>query len=386
MLWLVALALPWVVACSDDAGPGSVPRGKTSFGGSYSGPVTGPGSDASLPKPPDGGSVPDSSASPSLDCADASSWDCVCEPDSVAACSCGDSASGTKTCRPSGAGYWPCACVANDKLGAVCSADADCGEGLTCLTATSTQIVGQGPAGGLCTKACAADPTVCASIKPSAKCIGFPDQASTTRFCLEQCDFGDPGTAKASKCHGRVDMGCSPIIIPGLGEAARVCLPNCNSDEDCGTGLFCDPGSGLCSATAPSGDPVGTPCSQSNDTCRGFCEKLDLPATSGSTTLCAERCTAGAIAESKTSCGWNKATATAAPATCIYYPGAVTVPGFGDRGACGQLCDCNADCKATGLVCQPLPTPLDALFKRKGQCSAPVKVDGGTSPGIPVCI
>lgn len=386
VLGLAALALPALVSCSDDAESPSVPRGKTNFGGSYSGPATGPGSDASLPTPDSGATTPDAAPPKKIDCSEGS-WDCTCEPGSFVSCACDSGAAGTRTCRPSGAGYGPCECgvAPNDKLGATCSQDSDCGAGLVCLAAWSKNINGQGPPGGLCTADCAADASICGKLKPNAKCIGFPDQASSTRFCLESCEFGDPGANKPNKCHGRVDMGCAPIIIPGVGEVARSCLPNCNSDADCGGSLACDFGTGLCDATAPTGDPVGTPCSQATDTCRGFCEKLDLPATGGSTTLCAERCTAGAVAESKVTCGWDKSSASPAQAACIYYPGAVAVPGFGDRGACGQLCDCNSQCSDPALVCQALPGGLDVLFKRKGQCSPPVKTDAGLSPGITTC-
>ena len=383
---IAALALPAMVSCSDEAEPASVPRGQTGFGGSYSGPATGPGADASLPATDAGPTNPDAPPPKQIDCS-AGSWDCTCQPGSSLACVCDSGAAGTMTCRPSGAGHAPCECgvAPNDKLGATCSQDSDCGAGLTCLAPWSQNIDGQGPPGGLCTADCANDAAICDKLEKNAKCIGFPEQTSPARYCMEACEFGDPGTAKANKCHGRVDMGCAPIVVPGLGEVARVCLPNCNSDADCGGSLACDHGTGRCVAAPPTGDPVGTPCSLTNDTCRGFCEKLDLPATGGSTTLCAERCTAGAVAESKVSCDWDKSSATPAPAACIYYPGAVVAPGFGDRGACGQLCDCNAQCKGTGLVCQPLPAGLDTLFKRKGQCSAPVQTDAGLSPGIPTC-
>jgi hypothetical protein len=221
-------------------------------------------------------------------------------------------------------------------------------------------------------------------IKTGAKCIGFPDQASTTRYCLEGCDFG--GAASPTKCHGRLDLGCASITVPAVGEVARACVPTCNSDADCGSGLFCDPATGLCSTSPAQGDPVGTPCSQSNDTCRGLCEKLDLPATGGSVTLCTERCTLGATAAgNKTSCGWDATSGSPAAAACIYTPGTNVVSGVGDRGGCGQLCDCNSQCAATGLVCIPLQGGLDLLFKKKGQCTAPKNEDGGISPGIVTC-
>lgn len=383
LFWLCGLALPGFVACSDDAGPEGVPRGKSSFGGSYSGPVTGPGSDASLPPP--GDAAVDGPTAPKLDCKPGS-WDCYCEPLSTQACTCDSGASGSETCRPSGAGFGPCVCDVqpNAKLGSACASDADCGADLTCVTPSSAKIEKQGPAGGLCTRPCEDDATVCGKLKPNAKCIGFPDQGSKTRYCLEACEFGDPGGNKAGKCHGRSDMGCAPIVVPGLGEVARVCLPTCNSDQDCGGSLSCDPGTGLCAAAAPTGDPVGKACTEGSATCRGFCEKLDLPVSGSTTTLCAERCTAGAIADGKTVCGWNKSLATKADAACIYYPGAVTSPGYGDRGACGQLCDCNTHCNKD-LICQPLPQGLDLFFKRAGQCTAPYKVDGSVAQGITAC-
>jgi len=308
-------------------------------------------------------------------------------PDSKKACTCGDGGPpGTQTCRPSGAGYNPCDCGSppNDKLGAACVTADECGAGLICLTSSSTALDGQGPPGGLCTRECAADGAVCDKVKPGAKCVGFPDQASTTRYCLEGCEFGTPDAA--SKCHGRLDMGCGSYVVTGVGEVGRLCFPTCNSDDDCGAGSLCDPGTGRCfQGTAPSGDPVGASCTQGGTkTCRGYCEKLDLPLTSSSTQLCAERCTAGALAASKVSCGWKLGTVAPAQSACIYYPGTNLSPGAGDRGACGQLCDCNSQCTGAGLVCQPLTGGLDALFKRKGQCSPPTAVDGG-AVGIPTC-
>jgi hypothetical protein len=82
---------------------------------------------------------------------------------------------------------------------------------------------------------------------------------------------GNP-TDLAAKCHGRADQACAGFS-KGSSVTVFLCDPLCRSDADCGSGLFCDPVGGLCSATKPTGDPAGTPCDPNAATtnCLGVC-------------------------------------------------------------------------------------------------------------------
>jgi len=163
-----------------------------------------------------------------------------------------------------------------------------------------------------------------------------------------------------------------------------VCLPQCNSDADCGGDLFCDPSDGLCRTTQKTGKGIGEPCTPpgegGTDECRGRC--VSFIAESGGaplTSMCAENCTAGSLP----SCGWAGPSQGTADAYCLFTSTVVADrggAGLGDLGSCGQLCNCNGDCLNPELICVSLENAdFERALGRPGYCSLP---EGGNT-GIP---
>ncbi len=271
------------------------------------------------------------------------------------------------------------------KLGRACATDAECGDGLTCLLANSGKLDGGGPAKGLCTASCAQD-SDCSTFDPKGACIEY---TAGSGYCFEGCDFGNPGsTFLPSKCHGRQEMACAPLTSDGQTLTGQACLPQCNADTDCGSGLFCDVGSGLCVSTQATGLSLGAQCQQQDggaSQCKGNC--TGIVTASGQqpfTYTCTEGCTLGAVPQ----CGWA-GQGTKAPGFCLFTSTLMSDAGIGDRGSCAQLCSCNSDCLNPDFVCRPfagtgLETLVDAT-QQKGYCSGAKDADGGTSPGIPTC-
>ncbi len=223
---------------------------------------------------------------------------------------------------------------------------------------------------------------------------------------MQGCGFGPASLQQFSpyKCHGRPEMACAPLFsdtgTPCSGgscpsghicgttntclQVIPACLPQCNSDADCGGGLYCDPSDGLCRSTPTTGKAVGAACNQQAtvDECKGNCIGIVDSSAQVVTTMCAENCTWGALP----ACGWNGPASGAAPAACLF---ASTVifdgggPGFGDRGSCGQLCNCNSDCLNPAFICSGFgDATLEAAYGKKGFCSIPQLADGGVDPGI----
>jgi hypothetical protein len=177
---------------------------------------------------------------------------------------------------------------------------------------------------------------------------------------MEGCTFGPVQLQQFdyNKCHGRTDVACSDLYGAGDTFVGSACLPQCNSDWDCGTGLYCSPKTGMCSTAPVSGKATGDICSQSADDCRGACMGLvDVGQTTPSVYACAERCTFGAIP----SCGWDgPAAGTPAPATCMFFSPTILQhggPGFGDLGSCGKLCNTTADCGHAAFTCELFTKP-----------------------------
>ncbi|RPI58837.1 MAG: hypothetical protein EHM50_10080 [Lysobacterales bacterium] len=171
-------------------------------------------------------------------------------------------------------------------------------------------------------------------------------------------------------------------------EVISACLPQCNSNQDCGGGLYCDPSDGSCKTTSTTGKPVGATCTQNLDAgvddCKGDCIGF-VHDSSGSpfTYMCAEKCTLGA----SPSCGWDgPGTGSPAPAACLFVSTVILDnggSGVGDVGSCGQLCNCNSDCLNSALVCESFGNvQAESFYQKKGFCSDPLQTDGGLSPGI----
>src|SRR6185436_498944 len=82
------------------------------------------------------------------------------------------------------------------------------------------------------------------------------------------------------------------------------------------------------------------------------------------------------------SCGWTPGTK--ADAYCLFFSTSIPDVGFGDRGSCGQLCDCNRDCRSPDLICTPLSGSLSQATGRQGYCTiAQAGVDGSLRPTLP---
>ncbi|MBK7582220.1 MAG: hypothetical protein IPI67_18690 [Myxococcales bacterium] len=296
------------------------------------------------------------------------------------------------------------------KLGAKCTKDAECGTGLTCLLPNGGAMDGEGPAKGYCSTECSGDATVCGQFGANVACLSYDNGKA---YCMEGCTFG-PETQSAfdpKKCHGRPDVACSGLLgseVKGdctpapaydcpKGEACAndnkchtvipACLPRCNSDTECGTGLKCNPQSGLCTSQALTGKDLGEACvvadpDAGTSDCKGVCINFGDDLRS-----CGSACTIGA----NPSCGWSGTGP--APSYCLYASSVVADnggPGVGDLGLCIQFCDCDSDCKTPGLKCHDFGTSADAtsiknFVKRKGACFNPKGSDGGIDPGIPSC-
>jgi hypothetical protein len=241
--------------------------------------------------------------------------------------------------------------------------------------------------------------------------LNFGDTANPSSWCMQGCTFGPRGSTNfdSTKCWGRHEVACAPLFndlgtqctVDGDCNSGEICgnsntclevfsgcLPQCNADTDCGTGLFCDPSDGLCRSAQKNGKTLGTPCTQSTDggtdECRGNCTGFVV--SSGGqvlTTMCTENCTNGAVP----SCGWGGPNSgQQADAYCLFTSTVIIDqggPGFGDRGSCGQLCNCNDQCRNSRLVCRDIG---NATFKqatgKQGYCSLPEQEDGGRDPGI----
>ena len=274
-------------------------------------------------------------------------------------------------------------------VGAACTATADCAAGLECLTPSSTELGGS-PAGGLCTLPCTGD-VDCTTVDPNAWCVGFGDAA----YCLEGCLFDNGGPAK---CHDRLDflctgvdslatdVACTSTSQCGLNEVClssictvvlTVCLPACGSDADCADGQFCNYGSGLCQAAAPTGLGFNEACSPAADPdeCGGFCRTSYDDTTVGS-------CSGACNLANPRACGYTGEGP--ANAACL-FPSSLAGADIeiGDVGSCSQVCDCNSDCTVPGEYCQPWDPTVAAdqkeLFQRDGMCFPIIPAaEGGT--------
>jgi hypothetical protein len=263
-------------------------------------------------------------------------------------------------------------------LGRACTADAQCGSGLTCLT--NNGLADGGPAHGICTLACTSD-TQCLEISSATFCVGFTD---TDRYCLPSCTTGSLGVPK---CQQRPDVACTLIgLIPTgpactgnadcasgqlcsstdaqCGDIVTGCLPLCAGDFDCGDGQFCDYGTGLCTNTKPTAREIGAKCDPNAavDPCQGFCIASDDAGTEGT---CTALCT---FSPAFTGCGWDGQGK--AEAGCL-YPTILSMGDVasGDVGICGSLCDCNSDCSLDSERCvDETAGQIMSIFGRNGYC------------------
>lgn len=254
-------------------------------------------------------------------------------------------------------------------VGKPCAQNADCATGLFCATVGGNEMLVGGPANGVCTADCSINPDVCLGIDKNSLCVTF-NASGSVAFCLQTCTLGTPASG-VIKCLGRSDMGCTDA---GFGDGSGYCSPACRGDFDC-SGRACDLSTGLCTEASKivGTKPIGSPCDPNSVTevCKGgFC--LSMPDGNG---MCSGFCTLGTAG-----CGEDP-TATKLDAYCLFtFDPALT--DVGDQGYCGQLCDCDADCRFTGSVCAPDAT-LQRSSGRAGYCTPKTATNGSTVAGTP---
>jgi len=220
-------------------------------------------------------------------------------------------------------------------LGTACTADTDCGGGLTCSKVTDNPdpATPGGWPNGVCTRTCTDAGSECADL--GGICLLF---TATTGVCSERCMAGELA-AGAIKCHNRRDEIC---IRSSENPALVACFALCSSDSDCGT-RKCDVAGGLCVDTAPMGQPIGASCMMDSECQGGFCIPLTDSDAAASPGVCSAPCRLG----NRDACGFvtgKSLDSGVVQGACLFGP---DTAGIGDLGACAQLCDTNADCKLT---------------------------------------
>lgn len=249
-----------------------------------------------------------------------------------------------------------------DALGLPCTSDGECGP-LKCIAASSGELAGDGPQGGLCTKTCTTD-AACDAVVSGSLCLSF----GGTGFCALPCSTGS-STPKADKCRGRDDTACSEFFDNGGNVIGELCQPTCSSDAGCGAGLYCDYGIGLCTSTQPVGLPIGADCDPyASDT--GCASEVCVCANQQCTVgLCTGYCVLGTESPG---CGGPDG-----GGVCGLTLSSDPAPG--DLGVCSSTCDCDADCANPYFACNTLLPADQQATGHPGMCFT----DGGDT--IPVC-
>jgi len=303
----------------------------------------------------------------------------ACEPGRSIACSGNAGCSGHQVCKDDGSAFASCICAGDETFpgagpgsgltGANCEDDADCRDGLFCLTSSSSAVRGEGPSGGSCVADCARDESVCEALDADTTCVLLDDGGTASvlddvAFCLQKCTLG-PAAKSDDKCRARVDQVCSEGVA-GSGEG--YCRPACRSDIDCAE-RRCDLRTGLCSDEAPSGDAIGSACDPAASTCAGGC--IDHGSNWAECSGVCRLNTPG--------CGQQVSSGPPYDFWCYLDPS--NVGGDGDLGYCTHVCDCDDDCAREDAVCEPNKS-LANDTGRAGLCASKRFGSGGLRAGI----
>jgi hypothetical protein len=150
-------------------------------------------------------------------------------------------------------------CVArgSKKTGAACSSDAPCNGGL-CLKGDTFN-------GGYCSAHCGDQFSAC---EPGSFCVATDGNP----VCLAQCD-GD------GDCRGNEGYKCRQIATHKDKDhndvPVKVCVPRCQSNDECADGQHCDVQSGDCVDGVGDPNPLGAFCSGDGDCATGSCVHAD---------------------------------------------------------------------------------------------------------------
>lgn len=225
-------------------------------------------------------------------------------------------------------------------VGRACTEDGQCGPQGHCITDAEHDGFFQGtPAGGYCTLSCEGDEQ-CPD--PGSRCMpkGGVDQGGE---CILGCGFGTPAFAYGeqpldpSKCHGREDLGCSPMV----GDYS-LCMPMCGSDSQCPSGKVCHPLATVCVDQAPPGKQFGEECDIDLQDCAGHCMRLT---GTQKQTVCTNLCVLGGAFEESLDCGGIES------GWCIARGSDGPMAGLGDRGYCVPSCQAQEDCRTPDFFC-----------------------------------
>jgi hypothetical protein len=322
-----------------------------------------------------------------------------CVPNETRLCACPDrTRQGVEACSPDGSGWGVCDCSGVPREGAggtsgedpnaltplvgrACQAAADCGAGLECYTASSSDFLGGGAPNGYCSKGCSAD-TDCTSIDRQSQCD--TSRPGSPPVCIRTCLSMDPTSVVENKCLGRFDVACQSPAFRDLADFTGIrqsgwCYPQCASDDDC-PGRRCDPAGGLCVDSVNAGLALGEKCAGNDECASGVCVGV-----AAGEAFCSARCVFGV----PIGCGFGLSPETPRGAGCFTpaVQGFLATEGAGDVGLCFELCSEASDCTQAGWTCVTNDAN-QARLGRPGVCIPPepagadAGVDGGSDAGL----
>jgi hypothetical protein len=315
-----------------------------------------------------------------------------CVPNETRLCACADrDRQGVEACLPDGSGWGACDCSGEPREGAggtsgedpgaltpligrACQAAADCGAGLECFTASSTDFLGGGAPNGYCSAGCSEDAD-CTSIDRQSQCVTL--SANAPGVCIRTCLSMDPTSLAENKCLGRFDVACQSPAYQNLEDFTGIrqtggCYPQCASDDDC-PGRRCDPGRGVCADSVAAGLGLGEKCARNEDCATNVCVGV-----AADEAFCSAPCVFG----QPIGCGFGLSPATPRGAGCFTpaVQGFLSTEGEGDVGLCFELCSEASECTQAGWTCVTSEAN-QARLGRPGVCFPPEPADAGADGG-----